>query len=38
MEPFAKIFMFVSMGSVTFLAFYTVMRTIKGDPPSSEDE
>ena len=38
MEPFAKIFMLVSMGSVTALAIYTLIRTMKGPPPSSGDE
>ncbi len=33
MEPFAKIFMFVSMGSVTLLAGYCLARTLKAPPP-----
>jgi hypothetical protein len=33
MDPFAKIFMLVSMGSVTALAAYTLWRTLRSDPP-----
>jgi hypothetical protein len=35
MEPFAKIFMLVSMGSVTVLAAYTLIRTLKAPPPAA---
>ncbi len=38
MEPFAKIFMLVSMGSVTVLAIYTLIRTLKGPPPGSGED
>ena len=38
MEPFAKIFMLVSMGSVTVLAAYTLMRTLKSKPPGSNED
>ncbi len=36
MEPFAKIFMMVSMGSVTILAAYCLARTLKAPPPSDD--
>ena len=38
MEPFAKIFMLVSMGSVTALAAYTLSRILKGKPPASDGD
>ena len=38
MEPFAKIFMLVSMGCVTALAAYTLTRIIKGKPPGSDGD
>ncbi len=36
MEPFAKLFMIVSMGSVTALAGYCLARTLKAPPPSDD--
>ena len=35
MEPFAKIFMLVSRGSVRALAAYTLIRTPKAPPPAA---
>lgn len=37
MEPFAKIFMLISMGCVTALAGYTLWRTLRSDPPISDE-
>jgi hypothetical protein len=36
-EPFAKFFMFFSMGCVTALAAYTLMRTLRSGPPADDD-
>jgi hypothetical protein len=38
MEPFAKFFMLLSMGCVTALAVYTMARTVRAEPLSSDDE
>jgi hypothetical protein len=37
MDPFAKIFMLVSMGCVTGLAVYTLWRTLRSAPPARDD-
>ena len=36
MDPFAKIFMLVSMGSVTALAGYCMARILRSPPPGSK--
>lgn len=38
MEPFAKFFMLISMGCVTVLAVYTMVRTVRAPPLSSDDD
>lgn len=38
MEPFALIFMIVSMVAVTALAVYTLSRTMRAESPGSDDE
>jgi len=38
MEPFAKFFMLFSMGCVTALAAYTMARTVRSPPLTSDDD
>lgn len=38
MEPFALVFMIVSMTAVTALAAYTLSRTMRAGSPKSDDE
>ncbi len=37
MEPFAMVFMIVSMGAVTALAAYTLSRTLRAPGPADDD-
>jgi len=38
MDPFAKVFMLVSMGSVTALAAYCMSRILRSPPPGSKED
>jgi len=38
MHPFALVFMIVSMAAVTTLAGYTLLRTMRADSPSGDDD